>query len=618
MKFGKSIGSQQEGNLQLHYIDYKLLKRRIKDVVERQKEGELGEALTANTAFEAELATEIKQVNGCFSDRHQDLLQCIADLSDQLQAGNAEGFLATLKTGAQRLAEVLEQVDQLRKYAVWNAVGVVKILKKRRKQTGFGIEDSAAERAGWLSRQTFFSGSDFAELHAAIESVGHILVRSQHLAPTCKTTFESKEREHCPICLDVMTDKVELDCSHSFCWKCFVLGPIAFQPGEYRITQCPVCRKETSAAVKEEEEEDEEGEASLLGPGVSLCQPNTELTRFLQTYFPQEAKTTADREASFDGEAPGDEERGGDQEDIRDVVGQLVKALMEGQSAASGGASSSQEPAHASQAAASSSRGPDDFFLTLPQKSPQEKESLGQKLQWLQLAWNDDPMALENTMYCSLCWEPLLMEAVVTTPCKHHFHRVCVNRLELPECPLCNEDLPYSWFLPHDHPCVDHGFKCVAMLDYKPQFAGGPSRGSGGYPLHRPPPMALHCPDGLTMRSYLHRMAPMNGDEEDCEEEQQSLVGNYAPWRRPGQADRDGDEDGDSCSESSEEESGSEDGASPLAAAQRVFLHTALGRMRLCEPADGAAEAAGSERGSAGSVGKEQRNSKVLLIGDHL
>merc|ERR1719210_1494725 len=84
-----------------------------------------------------------------------------------------------------------------------------------------------------------------------IESVGHVLVLSELSSsgdgPMLKP--QPQEPQQCPICLDTISDTVQLSCSHRFCWKCFVLGPIAFQPGEYRITQCPICRRETQLEV---------------------------------------------------------------------------------------------------------------------------------------------------------------------------------------------------------------------------------------------------------------------------------------------------------------------------------------------------------------------------------
>eukprot|EP00929_Paragymnodinium_shiwhaense_P115636 TRINITY_DN8462_c0_g1_i1.p1 TRINITY_DN8462_c0_g1~~TRINITY_DN8462_c0_g1_i1.p1 ORF type:complete len:679 (+),score=131.40 TRINITY_DN8462_c0_g1_i1:88-2124(+) len=558
MKFGKRIGDRQAENSDLYYVEYKLLKKKIKDVVGQLQASELAEALSANSSFEDCLAAEIKKVNACFADRHERLLRQTAELSEvmhmpagassssssmHLPAGarsssssstcavpalatstsaEASSSLPTFRGEAeresdhmssehwagrfQRLVRMLSEMDELRKYAVWNAVAVVKILKKRRKQTSFGLEDTVAERAGWLARQSFFSGSDFSELHAAIVSLGHALV-ARELGPVRRETLEHSQleaTEHCPICFEIITDPVELSCKHRFCWKCFVLGPIAFQPGEYRISQCPVCRHETSSLAMKGNDAPASaaggpGQASLMSTAQQMqgaLSSETILTRFLHTYFPapMDSLKVEDHDSDIDVDSVAHSESG----DMKEVVGQLVKALLPGPGAAT-------------------NTGPLDFFQTLPAKSPEDKQAIGnmQKLQWLQMASSKDPLDLDSSAFCSLCSEPLLMDAVVTTACKHHFHRHCVKRLDLPECPLCCADLPFSWFIPADNPFSQTGFRVVKPLNYKPSFAGGPSKGTSGYPLHSPPPLSLHVDGEIMMRSYLHKVIPMGTPEEN-------------------------------------------------------------------------------------------------------
>lgn len=520
----------------------------------------------------------------------------------------------------QSLVAILGEADQLRKYAVWNSVAVVKILKKRRKQTNLGMADSATERAGWLSKQVFYSGNEFAELHAAIESLGHALVLSE-LAPGGQRGASPAIQvpQKCPICLDEISDVVELDCGHKFCWKCFVLGPIAFQPGEYRITLCPICRKETGGCkpleindiTGDEDEqlprpEDPRGRASFQGV----------LSRFLHTYFPEQAALP---DAPFSEGRPRSDTFGVNDGEVRDIVGDLVKVVLADNSWKSKGSSAGQ--AGQGESASSSSAGPRDFFETLPSRPETNQMQAVQKLQWLQLASSDDPLALDESTCCSLCTEPLLFEAVVTTPCKHHFHKVCIKRVEMPRCPLCSSDLPFSWFLPADHPMAECGFRCVPAKEYKPQFPGGPSRGSGGYPLHRPPPTSLYGPGGLMMKSYLHRIPPMGGEDDEGDRE---ADGGHSPGGDSS------DEQGSSASESSSEESNSEDG---LATAERrerdpasknqAWVYSALGRMKLCQVRDGAARAAQAVAEAAlPREAPEDESAKggpvVLLIGNHL
>lgn len=683
MKFGKSIGTQQEGNADLYYMEYKGLKKRIKDVVAYLKANEISDALTANTLFEEGLSAEIKQVNTCFAKQQKDLLERTASLSDEFQSfgsgpsGSGELPAARPTEAFRYLVDILGDVDQLRKYAVWNAVAVVKILKKRRKQTNFGIEDTAAERAGWLSRQTFFSGSDFAQLHAAIESLGHALVLSELAThdDAVRTPVPAKA-EQCPICLDTISDMVELGCRHRFCWKCFVLGPIAAQPEEYRITQCPICRKETAASSSALPLSDDglandacsahAAQASHAGVlGAMSHGSEGLLTRFLHTYFPQGVSKDGGLEPDSDadtGEGCSDRGDGKDrmtgpsEPEMRDIVGELVRAIMDSGDVASGrwlkddNAPTSNQGGASCSASGNATSSAGDFLKTIPQKSQQERQQLqhAQKLQWLQLASNNDPLALDDTMYCSLCSEPLLMEAVVTTPCKHHFHRVCINRLDLPQCPLCCTGLPFAWFLPSDHPLASSGFRVVPAHKYKPLFAGGPGRGSCGFPLHQPPPANLLGGGGLVMKSYLHRMLPRKDEEDDEAPPETEVSPPASPAVRvaasPALPSRDA-EDCSSASESTTDESGSEDGDAPatrrLSSAStrppRPWIYSAVGRMRRCEASEGgggylaagaaklaaaaAREGAGGSNAGGSDEGDAQSSNprgQVLLIGNHL
>lgn len=656
MKFGKSILSQSEGNDGLHYIEYKLLKKRIKDVVVRLQAHELAEALTANGAFEEELAAEIAQVNSTFAQRQGELLDRTASLSEEFQlrqqnsqegGGSTDGSrgkdeIMTKRADTLRcLVEILQDVDQLRKYAVWNAVAVVKILKKRRKQTNFGIEDTASERAGWLSRQTFFSGSDFAELHASIESLGHMLVHSEIEGACGNDQFKGilrpqsqlgQEPQQCPICLDTISDMVALSCSHKFCWKCFVLGPIAFQPGEYRITQCPICRRETSegAALGDAPCRGNQAASSSSSCGVeptisgslpgstSAPTPEGVLTRFLHTYFPRELLQSSVQAGGYTKDDIEEEEI---PDGVGDSVEDLVKVLLADCHRLSEGRSQGTHPG----------AGSSDFFSTLPMRPAPDRElGAAQKLQWLQLASTGDPFALDDSMYCSLCSEPLMMEAVVTTPCKHHFHRVCINRIDMPQCPLCATALPFSWFLPADHPCCEFGFRAIPAYQYRPVFAGGPSKGSRGYPLRQPPPAILHGTDGLQMRSYLHRLIPTGNGLDEEQEEVESLVQD-TPWTTD--QDAAAEESMSSSEDSGSEESDDDDAAKedevttpPKESARtgsRVLVYSSIGKMRLLPrsrqrgPAASASdEQAQTERGT-GFEG-DSTNSKVLNLRDYV
>eukprot|EP00927_Polykrikos_kofoidii_P078429 TRINITY_DN7524_c0_g1_i2.p1 TRINITY_DN7524_c0_g1~~TRINITY_DN7524_c0_g1_i2.p1 ORF type:complete len:654 (-),score=105.40 TRINITY_DN7524_c0_g1_i2:179-2140(-) len=653
MKFGKNISSQRDDDTDLYYIEYTALKKHIKDVVAQLQSNSLGDALSANITFEVALNNEIQRVNDCFAKQQVGTLAKTAELSEEMQsrtastsasrhAGESQSqdvvptdvgdklvWQGQMSSFFQRLVSICGDVDHLRKYAVWNSVAVVKILKKRRKQTSFGLDDVTAERSGWLTRLRFFTGEDFAELHAATESLGHALIFAEFGPFRKKVPADVAEDsgEQCPICMEKIVDVVELSCKHRFCWKCFVLGPIAFQPGEYRMTQCPVCRQEddrgkVSTALCDGETS--EADQRLTETGM----PSSEgvISRFLHTYFNQEADSDVESER-------GSRLRGNSEFELRDVVGELMKALHP---LAKDAARAHTTPEIAQGSAASSA--PSDFFQTLPQTQVAQDTQdacAAQKLQWLQRASYNYPLAVDtNMMNCSLCSEPLLMEAITTTPCKHCFHRVCLGRLDMPECPLCNTRLPLSWFIPSDHPLADCGFRVVQPRAYKPIFPGGPSLGSCGYPLHSPPPVSLLGPGGLTMRSYLHCLVPMGGASEEVDDATDQDEGGTPPVSS--RASKVGSGERSSASdETSSEESGSEfaDVSDGQPCGSSAWTYSALGKISLCKPPPESARVVGAAVaspcfglplstlvGSADSCarGDTQRCPTVLCIDQHL
>lgn len=221
----------------------------------------------------------------------------------------------------------------------------------------------------------------------------------------------------------------------------------------------------------------------------------------------------------------------------------------------------------------------DDFFDTLPRQAQEKPLKAAQWLQWLQLASTNDPFADDSMYNCSLCSEPLMMEATVTTPCNHHFHRVCINRIDSPQCPLCGTSLPFSWFLPADHPCAEHGFRTVTPRSYRPCFAGGPSKGSCGYPLQRPPPARLRGANG-SMRSYLHRLIPTVSGV-DANEDEDNTPDN-AEVVKP-IVEEVHEEDDESSSDSNSEDELHEEDAKPHGRQLKqlpVYLYSAVGRMK--------------------------------------
>jgi len=638
MKFGKHIVAQQERHDEFHYVNYKLLKQDIKKVVDGHRSEGAGKALEINeSVFEAGLSNEIRLVNECFERNCSELLTEIANIAESLNGDSTQAAIgcgdewsagstacaststAFVETGAwsalgnsaaclQRLVDVLSLIDKLRKYAVWNAVAVVKILKKRQKQTGLGRENGTMERAAWLSRQSFFSGADFAELHAKVDSLGQLLVLKLAGSDSLPETNSPAPAQRCPICLEDMSDTVELSCSHRFCWKCYVLGPIAYQPGEYRISQCPICR----------------AEASL---GSQAPQHHGALSHFLRTYFPRGCTPGGNYLPLKNSLQAAHDKEENEAGEMADAVQQLMQAVVASEAkprVRSTSAGSSDAPKKDSVTHSALPRElPTDFFSTLPPCDTTKSETTmkaAQQLEWLQRAGLRDPFCLDGPPYCALCSEALAMEAVVTTPCKHHFHKICVQRLDQPNCPICEAKLPFECFLPAEHPLVHRGFRVVSQVDYRPQFPGGPSRLGGGWPLHQPPPESLYGPGGSVIKSYLHRI-PCRPRAEIVEQQEEGggLIQDPAGLSSTmlntrSAASSAASSASESASEGSEASSGEED-AEP----QKRWLYHALGKMRRVDAGHKGREPI-DDAMALGVSAQDDPNSKpkVLCIGKHI
>ncbi len=390
MKFGKNLSAKQAKYPQLRFLDYKGLKKILK-------------AAGCSEEFFSRLNAEIDAINACFSSEISGIRDALAVCSELCLADHP---LSSLLPSVMRMAD---QVETLRRFAVWNAVGVVKIIKKHSKLSGLISPYSSLTTESWLSKQLFFSGSDFDQVHATLESLSFQLARGRWaelegkknselftipsiIFPTNSIPASNVFPDYrCPICLERCEDVVELtSCGHRFCWKCVVLGPIAFAPGEYKLSRCPVCRHEQP-----------------LDPTRNFVGSSKHLQLLAQLL-----DLTSNRD---------DEE-----------LSHLRDAMI----------------------ACEDEEGLEDLFNTTSGGSKQPNEQKARQL----LHELDDQNMAESALFCCLCCEPLLLEAITTTPCKHHFHRVCLTKYDKNTCPLCDQILPpdiiraHRIFYPDDSP----------------------------------------------------------------------------------------------------------------------------------------------------------------------
>jgi hypothetical protein len=445
MKFGKNLAVQQAKFPHLRYINYKDLKKTIKTNIDDAQ------------LFNSQLQYEIEEVNACFSLN-------VSSIQTQLHSVSSDSD----KSVSFRLCEIMrisEQVEVLRRFAVWSTVAVVKILKKRSKLLAGPVPPGLVPSSGstqrptspftppeeWLSRQNFFSGSDFAELQASLESIAENLSRERlaelsavgRLGPELKKhaspLVDSSETDRCPICLERCVDAVELSsCGHRFCWKCVVLGPIAFAPGEYRLSRCAVCRHEQP-----------------LDP-----------TRNFKTVCSNQLER--------------------------------ISALI--------------DENHSSPIEWGHHLSLDDLYGTAGGGSKLVSEKERQAMDTIE-------SHTSTCFFCALCCEPLLLEAVSTTPCKHHFHRVCLEKHSNPTCPLCSDPLPIELVTPRYQwsPPMIHSWIPYEMVP--PQFNSS-SVGTG-----RPEDEEEQQADSIT---YYSRLGPLKSFSRSLIEKKRNLAKNFS------------------------------------------------------------------------------------------
>lgn len=459
MKFGKNLAIQQAKFAFLRYLNYKELKKVIKQ-----------DSVNSTCFFDLHLQAEIEAVNASFSLNVAHIQGSLLAVADNLQP--------SISIRLREVMRIAEQVEILRRFAVWNAVAVVKILKKRTKVfsgptppglLGEMCPQVAAPTGGddmitnggteqWLSKQLFFSGSDFAELQAQLESLAGELGGkrleeiSARFSPKLAQHGDDQESERCPICLEKCIDAVELSsCGHRFCWKCVVLGPIAFAPGEYRLSRCSVCRNEQP-----------------LDPTrnfKTVC--SNQLHLLSQLLIDQDSSCAEEERFVWDEELVG-----------LDIL-----------YGSAGGRKDKVES----------------------QKEQQTLDSIDAETGGIH----------PSTFFCSLCCEPLLLEAVTTTPCKHHFHRVCLEKHGERECPLCGEELPAKMVmgrfaqeqlmrLQQITPGILHrgGLSQISCAAHYVEYPDFPCVNCGFFSLSNLPPTVLIGLNGLETPSFIHCVDP--------------------------------------------------------------------------------------------------------------
>ncbi|KJP86542.1 hypothetical protein AK88_03833 [Plasmodium fragile] len=280
MKFGKSIRREMHNHPGMHYLGYKGLKKLIKQIRESRIEGRHIQRKQLNDQFESLLHADLEsiemtfrklfvEINGMKNEIEKKFASRIFN-SEELKVNKRicsfDNLLEMLKEGGVVSEEVLDfcirlsllsnKCKVIRTYVVYNYVGLVKILKKRRKRCGSHAEQS--EMGAQLDHLTSASSTSAnAASNAVAKAVANIvdtyswclsdelpqlitsvnIISDEFMQQLCNSGVTS-EKYTCPICLCLIHDPVTLNsCFHSFCWNC-----LATAIQNYSIDNCPSCR----------------------------------------------------------------------------------------------------------------------------------------------------------------------------------------------------------------------------------------------------------------------------------------------------------------------------------------------------------------------------------------
>ncbi|CRG95384.1 RING zinc finger protein, putative [Plasmodium gallinaceum] len=252
MKFGKNIRREMHNHANMHYLNYKLLKKLIKNINKSTNEKEIENAKKYNEEFENVLHYDLKIIEQTFQNLFKEIMNIKNEIEENFSVGMIDEDMKIQKKNISfdKLLNILKEKNVskeffdfcvqlsllsnkckiIRTYVIYNYIGLIKILKKKKKHCinifqNIGISDIISMYSWCLSD----------ELPKLISSVNII---SDEFMQKFSNSPVTMEKYICPICLCLIHDPVTLNsCFHSFCWRC-----LATAIQKYSIDSCPSCR----------------------------------------------------------------------------------------------------------------------------------------------------------------------------------------------------------------------------------------------------------------------------------------------------------------------------------------------------------------------------------------
>lgn len=239
MKFGKRMRGLASKEWENDYVDYKQLKKQIRQFQDHQQQSHPDDETTSTTAateaFHALLVREMEKINAAHSNIQEQI-----EFFELLVLRNALGNRWVLSPAKARsflldAIEISQKVDAFRRFVVLNSLALVKIAKKFDKVMGTSLKATVLDD---LKQQSFYD----AECLDRICVEASALTDRIMLCVLPDGNFRiDKCAVSCPICLSTeVKSPITLACEHTFCWSCLS------KAAEHRFNSCPLCRKEQS------------------------------------------------------------------------------------------------------------------------------------------------------------------------------------------------------------------------------------------------------------------------------------------------------------------------------------------------------------------------------------
>ncbi|KAG7397641.1 hypothetical protein PHYBOEH_000400 [Phytophthora boehmeriae] len=256
MKFGKRVRSLASPQWTDDYVDYKKLKKQIKQVFATEADCNISNIDKHVVWFQSLLKTEMQNLN----DAHARILdELVIRQLKPLQQVLGTRWVLPYATARALLLDVLQlshQVDAFRRFVVLNSLALIKIAKKFDKAANTSVasdnddDDTAnsqlkAQVLEDLKSQPFY---DAEALDGLCDETAALTDRVM-LCVLPDGNFQLGPRSlTCPICLcSNVQAPITLSCAHTFCWSCLS------RAAQHRFRSCPLCRRAQSVDPRDYE-----------------------------------------------------------------------------------------------------------------------------------------------------------------------------------------------------------------------------------------------------------------------------------------------------------------------------------------------------------------------------